>query len=738
MKKIDDDFNLVDLPIEAQDPEIKKEDFVLQSSDESSHEQRFMTKPTTFFKDSMKRFAKNKSSVVAAGILGILVFLSILIPIISPYDVSTTQDSALANLEPKLFNDAGGFWDGTKKLDHIAVDVSDPSSETYLLPDHDTYPLNGIKGGREGISVGPFEYTNVADKYGIGGYSLIGFYGSEFVNSVSLKSSNPFEYTLDLEDKKFELDLEDIDLELTLEQFEVVDLSKIQEEHEDTSLTLPQGYILGETTLEFNYYDKDEKKYVAVPLVEPAVSQHVTPVNPVDIKQKIIDETGIYKFKQFYFSITVTPVEGSPVDANVCGLVKNMVIHDSRQDFVPTEEEPVNPHLAEAEYFSMDLGDNLHGISFDNAMSFIARKLTTGYGVHTQQNRGFWSIGSAKDYSKGVYLGQVRFASFVFDSYAATLGEIEDTLSLSDLINYKNNKWITLYYEWDFDEHDEPYVTEFEVHILNKEKCPLVRDLTVDDVVSILVDQTGRENISVYTKFIKYKYLGFDEMPKFLFGTDKGGRDMLKYVFEGLRNSLAIGVITFAICFVFGLIWGAISGYFGGNVDLAMERLTDILSGMPWVVVMTIIVLHLGRSFISFGIALCLTGWIGTASTTRTQFYRFRGREYVLASRTLGASDARLIAKHILPNALGTIITGAVLMIPSVIFSEATLAYLGLGFQDHSSLGVILSANQDQLFNHPYQLIFPSVIISLLMISFNLFGNGLRDAINPSLKGEGE
>ena len=228
-------------------------------------------------------------------------------------------------------------------------------------------------------------------------------------------------------------------------------------------------------------------------------------------------------------------------------------------------------------------------------------------------------------------------------------------------------------------------------------------------------------------------------MPSYLFGTDRGGRDMFKYVFEGLRNSLALGVVTFVVCFLFGLLWGSISGYFGGAVDMIMERFTDILSGVPWVVVMTIIILKANESsFGVFALALCLTGWIGTASRTRTQFYRFRGREYVLASRTLGASDARLIAKHILPNAMGTIITGAVLMIPSVIFSEATISYLGLGFKNLSSLGVILSDNQARLFDYPYQLIFPSIVIALIMISFNLFGNGLRDAINPSLKGEEE
>ena len=126
---------------------------------------------------------------------------------------------------------------------------------------------------------------------------------------------------------------------------------------------------------------------------------------------------------------------------------------------------------------------------------------------------------------------------------------------------------------------------------------------------------------------------------------------------------------------------------------------------------------------------------MGTAGRTRTQFYRFKGREYILAARTLGASDGRLIFKHILPNSLGTIVTSAVLMIPGVIFSEATIAYLGIGLKGLDSFGVILSDYQKFYSTYPNLIIFPAVIISLLMISFNLFGNGLRDALNPSLKG---
>ena len=166
-----------------------------------------------------------------------------------------------------------------------------------------------------------------------------------------------------------------------------------------------------------------------------------------------------------------------------------------------------------------------------------------------------------------------------------------------------------------------------------------------------------------------------------------------------------------------------------------MERFCDILGGVPWIVVMTLAIVLLGNNLVTFGLALCLTGWMGTAARTRTQFYRFKGREYILSSRTLGASDGRLIFKHILPNAMGTIVTGAVLMIPSAIFSEATLSYLNLGLKGTHSFGTLLSDNQMYLSSYPVLILFPAIIISLIMISFNLFGNGLRDALNPSLKG---
>ena len=282
--------------------------------------------------------------------------------------------------------------------------------------------------------------------------------------------------------------------------------------------------------------------------------------------------------------------------------------------------------------------------------------------------------------------------------------------------------------EWAFSMNYTYAVVEYE--ILDAELCPVT-----EIYYAKFTEYEGTKILKLYGRYSGYKTLGYKEAPRFLFGTDDLGKDLVTKCFSGMGKSLVFAIVIMLICFSFGLVWGAISGYFGGNVDLLMERFMDILGGVPSVVVVTLFRLHLGDKLWVFAVALCITGWMGTASRTRTQFYRFKGREYVLASRTLGSSDIRLIFRHVLPNALGTIVTGAALMIPSLIFTESSLAYLGLGLQGGDSFGSILAHNQQFLKNDPALILFPAVIISLLMISFNLFGNGLRDALNPSLKG---
>lgn len=229
--------------------------------------------------------------------------------------------------------------------------------------------------------------------------------------------------------------------------------------------------------------------------------------------------------------------------------------------------------------------------------------------------------------------------------------------------------------------------------------------------------------------------------PSFLFGTTGTGKDIFACLAYGARFSFVFATIVAVTNFIIGVIWGSIAGYFGGKVDLFMERFSEILSAVPTMIVITLLKYHMGTSsqaLILF-IAFFATGWIGMAGTTRMQFYRFKNQEYVLAARTLGASDTRIMFKHIFPNGLGTIVTSVALVIPSMIYSETTLSYLGiinLEAGNTTSVGTLIAAGQKAIVsNASFVCFFPCAFLVLLMLSFNLFGNGLRDAFNPSLRG---
>lgn len=242
-----------------------------------------------------------------------------------------------------------------------------------------------------------------------------------------------------------------------------------------------------------------------------------------------------------------------------------------------------------------------------------------------------------------------------------------------------------------------------------------------------------------YNQYFAYRNGG--EEPCFLFGSDQFGRDIFVRLSSGARFSLIFAICIAAINLFIGAIYGAIEGYYGGIADLAMERLSDILSGVPFMVVVTLFKLHIMDdvgTIPTLLFAFVLTGWIGMASNTRMQFYRYKNQEYVLAARTLGASDRRIMFKHIFPNAIGTLITSSVLVIPGVIFSESSLSYLGiinLNTSSTTSVGTMLASGRGTISTFPHIILFPAIFIALLMITFNLFGNGLRDAFNPSLRG---
>ncbi|MBR5065119.1 MAG: ABC transporter permease [Oscillospiraceae bacterium] len=242
----------------------------------------------------------------------------------------------------------------------------------------------------------------------------------------------------------------------------------------------------------------------------------------------------------------------------------------------------------------------------------------------------------------------------------------------------------------------------------------------------------------LYYNYFQYLY---GHEPEYILGTDAQGYDMALRLAGGIKLSLEISIAVASINFIIGTLYGAVEGYYGGTVDLIMERISDILWDIPFIVLASLFQIHLAAKvgpIPSLLFVYILTGWIGTAATVRTQFYRFKNQEYVMAAHTLGARDRRIIWKHIYPNTLGTIITASALAIPSVIYQESNLSYLGivkLGSSRVTSLGTLLSDSSSIWTNYPHLMILPALTISLLMICFNLFGNGLRDAFNPALRG---
>ncbi|MGI6660914.1 MAG: ABC transporter permease [Bacillota bacterium] len=255
-------------------------------------------------------------------------------------------------------------------------------------------------------------------------------------------------------------------------------------------------------------------------------------------------------------------------------------------------------------------------------------------------------------------------------------------------------------------------------------------------VIRVFNQRTVRGVEMVDVKVDYYKLVGAEDEYYWL-GTDYLGRDLWTRLCRGTRVSLIIALVSVVTNIFIGIVYGAIAGYYGGKTDMYMMRVCEIINAFPQIVVVTMFILFFGTGMFSIIMALVIRGWIPTARLIRAQFLRFKNREYVLAARTLGVGDLAIIFRHILPNSIGPIITRAMITIPGAIFSESFLAFVGLGLKaPEPSIGILLSQGQKVLLQHPYQAFAPSLMISVLMIAFNLFANGLRDAFDPTLRGQ--
>ncbi|MCM3638664.1 MULTISPECIES: ABC transporter permease [Bacillales] len=224
---------------------------------------------------------------------------------------------------------------------------------------------------------------------------------------------------------------------------------------------------------------------------------------------------------------------------------------------------------------------------------------------------------------------------------------------------------------------------------------------------------------------------------KHWFGTDDKGWDVFTRTWHGARVSLFVGVAAALIDFFIGIIYGGISGYKGGRTDTVMMRIIEILYGLPHLLVVILLMVIMGPSLTTIIVALTITGWVGMARIVRGQVLQIKNYEFVTASKSFGARTPRIIRKNLLPNTMGPIIVQMTLTVPSAIFAEAFLSFIGLGIQAPvASWGVMANdALPVILSGHWWRLFFPAFFISMTMFAFNVLGDGMQDALDPKLRG---
>ena len=273
--------------------------------------------------------------------------------------------------------------------------------------------------------------------------------------------------------------------------------------------------------------------------------------------------------------------------------------------------------------------------------------------------------------------------------------------------------------------------TYSEQHLSEKNFAPRVSGLEklgIFDGTEKISTTTGTKEVNQYVEQDKLDIY-------YWFGSDNFGRDIWTRTWNGARVSLIVAVAAAVIDMIIGMSYGLISGYFGGKVDMVMQRFLEIANSIPRLVVVTLLLLVLKPGMVTIIIALMLTEWVGMSRIARAEMLKLKEQEFVLASRTLGAGSFRIIFREVLPNIIGPIITQVMFSIPTAIFTEAFLSFVGLGIPvPQCSLGSLISEGFNSFTTHPYQIVPPLIVMALLMLSFNLVADGLREALDPKMK----
>ncbi|QLY39938.1 ABC transporter permease [Hujiaoplasma nucleasis] len=735
IKKVEQDFD--------------KSQFQFVQKEDKIYDKKFQTKPIGYFKDAMIRFVRNKTNVVATTILALLILLSVVIPALDP------------------------------KADPIQNDQID-SQISYLPPRIPLLDKLGIADGTASYEDNPASYANPY-------IDLDGFYIDAQGNFILDDQGNPIDAIMN-EDGTYQFNPHPDILYLpTGEISEFIEKGTLTNYYvpcTDREVTCEGGFV------QFSKQKTGTPVGAYTSVLTDGIDGEGNPTQTYQIQTL----TGIWFPSEVKIELDIT--ESHPLNENIIDKSAAFKVYfQIQQQNVPTselamvlvfdssDETMYDSYDPETGLFTVDIANHpeltfgtqkyrvviaYESNTLDSGVldSFKISALSGGNPLGDQGPESNYLV-----YAEGFPLSQFRLATDIL----VTRNEVSTYMFEGNILRIDGQRLTAAYTVDAYARAFGPVYreghpgSEFlaetqgctledgtlfdpEVHkadVRFNDDCAIYQLIQRNDDDAVVVP--GKGTFYTYNVYLNYRvYAGYDELPYYFFGTSAAGYDMFNLIWIGLKTSLLIGLFVSIINIAIGVVYGAISGYYGGQVDIIMQRFAEIVGRIPWLVTLSIFMAYFEAGFTSLILILIVSGWIGVSSVTRTQFYRYKGREYVLASRTLGAKDGRLIFRHILPNGIGTIITSSILLIPTVIFSEATLSYLGFGIGHGQkltlfgidkltlsgvSIGVLLNDGRNKLQNYPHLTIFPAIIISILMITFNMFGNALRDAFNPALRG---